>query len=90
MSLSTLHIPQTWRPTISALVIYFPALKLLKISSLEDVLRSIEISSRLLKNSSQILDEFFKNFLGGEIANYHFYLYPMTQCFLKGISSTLP
>ena len=47
-------------------VTYLPAQKLLKLRSLEE----LENYSRLLKNSSGLLEELFKNCQGGEIDDY--------------------
>ena len=49
-------------------VVYFPVLQLLKIRNLEEVLR-------ILEELSIILQDFFKNFQGGKIDNYHSYYY---------------
>ena len=69
-------------------VVYIPALKLFKTKSLEEVLRTLKNSSRLLeecfKNSSGILEEFFKNFQGREIDSYHpFFICPLYVCLLS-------
>ena len=45
-------------------------LKLLKIRSIEDVLRTLEELLRTLEELLRILQGFFKNFQGGEIKNY--------------------
>ena len=50
-------------------VVYFSALKLLKIRTLEEVLRILQ---EFFKNSSGVLEEFFKNFQSRERDNNQF------------------
>ena len=51
-------------------VVYFPALKLLKIRNLEEFLRVLEELLRILQDFLKILEELFKSFQGGVIDNY--------------------
>ena len=60
---------QSYITEVILVVAYFPALKLFKIRSLEEVLRILQ---DFCNNSSGILEEFFKNLQGEEIDHYHY------------------
>ena len=57
-------------PSLKMVVVYFPALKLLKIRSLEELLR-------ILQDFLTIFEEFFNDFQSREIDNYTKNVFPV-------------